>query len=150
MLDRSPGDSASTFCGHQWRSGRQCGAGTTAIEVVSSIFLSIGFSRWIQHPVQSSAATWTLKSHTDSRHSIIADAAVRRFQCQRAYLRAHGGIRWMNSRNAILQGQRPNAGHFGALQQVDVTLRNVCPAYTQGGTFHAQDQPLTSSSHRNF
>jgi hypothetical protein len=72
-----------------------------------------------------------LKTFANFQHSIIADAAVRRFQCQRAYLRAHAGIRWMNSRNGILQGQKPNAGHFGALQQVDATLRNV-----RQGTFN--------------
>lgn len=57
--------------------------------------------------------------------SIITDAAVRRFQCQRAYLRAHTGLRWMNSRNSILRGQKPNASHLGALQQADATMRNV-------------------------
>jgi hypothetical protein len=68
-----------------------------------------------------------MKKHiADFEHSIIADAAVRRFQCQRAYLRAHAGLRWMNSRNTILRGQKPNASHLGALQQVDATLRNVC------------------------
>jgi hypothetical protein len=57
---------------------------------------------------------------------IITDAAVRRFQCQRAYLLANAALRWVNARNSILRGQRPNAGHQGALQQVDATLRNVC------------------------
>ncbi|KAH9875734.1 hypothetical protein IAQ61_003198 [Plenodomus lingam] len=60
-----------------------------------------------------------------SEHSIITDAAVRRFQCQRAYLRANAGLRWMNSRNSILRGQKPNASHLGLLQQADATLRNV-------------------------
>lgn len=31
----------------------------------------------------------------------------------------------MNSRYSILQGQKPNASHLAALQQVDGTLRNV-------------------------
>ncbi|KAJ4991511.1 hypothetical protein SVAN01_02892 [Stagonosporopsis vannaccii] len=57
--------------------------------------------------------------------TIITDAAVRRFQCQRAYLRAHAGLRWMNSRYSILRGQKPNASHQAALQQVDGTLRNL-------------------------
>ena len=61
-----------------------------------------------------------------SEDRIITDAAVRRFQCQRAYLRAHAGLRWMNSRSNILRGQRPTASHFAALQQVDNTLRTVC------------------------
>jgi hypothetical protein len=65
------------------------------------------------------------KQQLTSEHSIITDAAVRRFQCQRAYLRANAGLRWMNSRNSILRGQKPNANHLGALQQADATLRNV-------------------------
>ncbi|KAF2654705.1 hypothetical protein K491DRAFT_705091 [Lophiostoma macrostomum CBS 122681] len=55
--------------------------------------------------------------------AIIVDAAVRRFQCQRAYLRAHAGLRWMNSRNSVLRGQKPNASHLSALQSADSTLR---------------------------
>lgn len=55
--------------------------------------------------------------------AIITDAAVRRFQCQRAYLRAHAGLRWMNSRNSILRGQKPNASHLSALQATDNNLR---------------------------
>jgi hypothetical protein len=65
-----------------------------------------------------------------SESRIITDAAVRRFQCQRAYLRAHAGLRWMNTRNSILRGQKPNASHLGALQQADATLRNVCQIMT--------------------
>ena len=60
--------------------------------------------------------------------SIITDAAVRRFQCQRAYLRAHAGLRWMNSRNSILRGQKPNASHLGALQQADAYVENTLRA----------------------
>ncbi|KAF2871618.1 hypothetical protein BDV95DRAFT_607044 [Massariosphaeria phaeospora] len=55
--------------------------------------------------------------------AIITDAAARRFQCQRAYLRAHAGLRWMNTRNSILRGQKPNASHVNALQSTDSTLR---------------------------
>lgn len=61
----------------------------------------------------------------DARARIIADAAVRRFQCQRSYLRAHAGMRWMDSRSQILRGQRPNASHFAALQAADNNLRMV-------------------------
>lgn len=60
-----------------------------------------------------------------SETSIIVDAAVRRFQCQRAYLRAHAGLRWMNTRNSVLRGQKPNASHLSALQAADSTLRMV-------------------------
>lgn len=62
--------------------------------------------------------------------TIITDAAVRRFQCQRAYLRSHAGLRWMNSRQSILRGQKPNASHMAALQQIDGTLRNELLAIT--------------------
>jgi hypothetical protein len=66
-----------------------------------------------------------MQQQLTSERRIIADAAVRRFQCQRAYLLAHAALRWINSRNSILRGQKPNASHLGALQQVDATLRNV-------------------------
>ncbi|KAF2643654.1 hypothetical protein P280DRAFT_214014 [Massarina eburnea CBS 473.64] len=55
---------------------------------------------------------------------IITDAAVRRFQCQRAYLKAHAGLRWMNTRSSILKGKQPNASHLHALQEADSTLRD--------------------------
>ncbi|KAF2832532.1 hypothetical protein CC86DRAFT_341122 [Ophiobolus disseminans] len=76
--------------------------------------------------------------------TIITDAAVRRFQCQRAYLLANAGLRWMNSRNSVLRGQKPNAGHLGALQQADATLRNasflpsITDAYVES-TLRSQD-----------
>lgn len=89
-----------------------------------------------------------------SEHRIITDAAVRRFQCQRAYLRAHAGLRWMNSRYSILRGQRPNASHLAALAQVDGTLRTV----RQGPLHHTTPclpslhYPYSSTNmlHRNF
>ncbi|KAL6707253.1 hypothetical protein ACN47E_004241 [Coniothyrium glycines] len=74
--------------------------------------------------------------------AIITDAAVRRFECQRAYLRANAGIRWVNSRNSILRGQRPNASHLAALQQADATLRNELAGTTDTwveSTLRAQD-----------
>ncbi|OAG11575.1 uncharacterized protein CC84DRAFT_40620 [Paraphaeosphaeria sporulosa] len=74
--------------------------------------------------------------------AIIVDAAVRRFQCQRAYLRAHAGLRWMNSRNSILRGQKPNASHFASLQAADSTLRMELLAITDShvdNTLRAQD-----------
>ncbi|KAF2249987.1 hypothetical protein BU26DRAFT_530508 [Trematosphaeria pertusa] len=74
--------------------------------------------------------------------AIIADAAVRRFQCQRAYLRAHAGLRWMNTRNSILRGHKPNASHLSALQAADSTLRMELLAITDAhveNTLRAQD-----------
>ncbi|KAF2430100.1 hypothetical protein EJ08DRAFT_251308 [Tothia fuscella] len=55
--------------------------------------------------------------------SVLVDASVRRFQCQRCYLKAVAGLRWMRSRNAILGGQRPYTGHTAQLQLVDSQLR---------------------------
>ncbi|KAF2704645.1 hypothetical protein K504DRAFT_108605 [Pleomassaria siparia CBS 279.74] len=67
--------------------------------------------------------------------SIIVDAAVRRFQCQRSFLRSHAGLRWINSRNSILRGQKPNASHMSALQATDMTLRmellSITDAYVE-------------------
>ncbi|KAF2850413.1 hypothetical protein T440DRAFT_87223 [Plenodomus tracheiphilus IPT5] len=80
----------------------------------------------LQQPFAGSAgaATGDPERERQQLKAIITDAAVRRFQCQRAYLRANAGLRWMNSRNSILRGQKPNASHLGALQQADATLRN--------------------------
>ncbi|KAF2011066.1 hypothetical protein BU24DRAFT_355462 [Aaosphaeria arxii CBS 175.79] len=72
----------------------------------------------------SGAPGGDLEAEKAQLQMIIVDAAVRRFQCQRAYLRAHAGLRWMNSRNSILRGQKPHAGHFEALQAADNTLRS--------------------------
>lgn len=74
--------------------------------------------------------------------SIIIDSAVRRFQCQRAYLRAHAVLRWMNSRNLILRGQRPNANHFTDLQAADNALRMEVILITDihvGNSLRSQD-----------
>ncbi|KAF2765601.1 hypothetical protein EJ03DRAFT_319167 [Teratosphaeria nubilosa] len=54
---------------------------------------------------------------------IIIDAAVRRFKAQKLYLQITAALRWMNARAAILQGQRPHAGHAPALQQIRSALR---------------------------
>nr|POF01254.1 hypothetical protein CFP56_21202 [Quercus suber] len=54
---------------------------------------------------------------------ILTDAAVRRFKAQKLYLQVTAALRWVNSRTAILQGQRPHAGHAPALQQIRNTLR---------------------------
>ncbi|PSN72408.1 hypothetical protein BS50DRAFT_250965 [Corynespora cassiicola Philippines] len=74
--------------------------------------------------------------------TIIIDAAVRRFQCQRAYLRAHAGLRWMNTRNSILRGQKPNASHLSQLQAADNTLRmellSISDTYVEN-TLRSQD-----------
>ncbi|KAH7551647.1 hypothetical protein BM1_09281 [Bipolaris maydis] len=80
----------------------------------------------LQTPFASSTPSGTGDLEYEKRQlrAIIVDAAVRRFQCQRAYLRANAGLRWMNTRQSILRGQKPNASHMAALQQADATLRN--------------------------
>ncbi|KAF2025708.1 hypothetical protein EK21DRAFT_116562 [Setomelanomma holmii] len=88
------------------------------------------------------AATGDPEQEKQQLRTIITDAAVRRFQCQRAYLRAHTALRWMNTRNGILRGQKANASHFAALQQADATLRNERLAITDAHveyTLRSQD-----------
>ncbi|RMX89881.1 hypothetical protein D0869_00530 [Hortaea werneckii] len=60
---------------------------------------------------------------------IIVDAAARRFKAQKLYLQATAALRWINSRSAILQGQRAPAGHAPALQQIRNTLCAVSKGY---------------------
>ncbi|KAK5117034.1 hypothetical protein LTR62_006755 [Meristemomyces frigidus] len=54
---------------------------------------------------------------------IIADASIRRFRAQKLYLQATAALRWINARNAVLQGHRPHSGQTPALQQIRATLR---------------------------
>ncbi|KAF1358472.1 hypothetical protein EJ07DRAFT_166741 [Lizonia empirigonia] len=86
----------------------------------------------LQTPFSASAGSTTGDPERERQQlkTIITDAAVRRFQCQRAYLRAHAGLRWVNARHSVLRGQKPNASHIPALQQVDGTLRNELLAIT--------------------
>ncbi|KAI4113964.1 MAG: hypothetical protein LQ345_005164 [Seirophora villosa] len=59
---------------------------------------------------------------------IIIDASARRFQVKKIYLRAVAAVRWLNTRNAILQGEPANQGHAAQLQQANHTLRNELAA----------------------
>ncbi|MCJ1351665.1 MAG: hypothetical protein MMC33_001649 [Icmadophila ericetorum] len=61
---------------------------------------------------------------------VLLDATARRFRAQKIYLQTNAAIRWVNSRNAILQGQKPHAGHMLALQQVDAALRTELAGIT--------------------
>ncbi|MCJ1481431.1 hypothetical protein MMC06_001589 [Schaereria dolodes] len=61
---------------------------------------------------------------------VLLDASARRFQCQKILFRATAAVRWANARNAILQGQKPHAGHTMALQQIQGTLRAELNAIT--------------------
>ncbi|RXK33780.1 hypothetical protein BBD39_07745 [Arsenophonus endosymbiont of Bemisia tabaci Asia II 3] len=59
------------------------------------------------------------------QNRIIVDAAVRRHRAQKTFLRATAALRWVNSRAAILQGQRAQAIHEPALQQISIALQAV-------------------------
>ena len=56
---------------------------------------------------------------------IILDAATRRFQAHKIYLRASAGMRWVQIRAQILRGEKPAAKHVNALRVVDQRLRQV-------------------------
>ena len=79
-----------------------------------------------RYAVESSARLRRCDATTDGMHvSVMLDASARRFQAQKIYLRAVAAVRWVNSRNTILQGQRPHAGNAAALRQADTNLRAV-------------------------
>ncbi|QDS70600.1 hypothetical protein FKW77_000311 [Venturia effusa] len=71
-----------------------------------------------------------LETEKSQLQAVIIDASIRRFQCQRCYLRAIAGLRWMNGRSAILGGQRPHAGNTAQLQAIDLALRTELAAIT--------------------
>ncbi|KZF19035.1 hypothetical protein L228DRAFT_251593 [Xylona heveae TC161] len=88
---------------------------------------------------------------------IIVDASARRFKAQKIYLRATAAMRWINSRNAVLQGQKPHAGHAASLRAIDATLRaelngisdervltDIRSADHQNGRWIQEDPPLQS------
>ncbi|KAI9881453.1 MAG: hypothetical protein M1830_000015 [Pleopsidium flavum] len=60
---------------------------------------------------------------TETFRSIVLDASARRFQAQKILLRATAAIRWVNSRNGVLQGQKPHATHGPALHAANNNLR---------------------------
>ncbi|KKY13426.1 hypothetical protein UCDDS831_g09031 [Diplodia seriata] len=53
---------------------------------------------------------------------VLLDSSIRRFRCQRVYLRATAAMRWINSRSAIL---REEGASSSALQKVDASLQSV-------------------------
>lgn len=56
---------------------------------------------------------------------VLLDASIRRFRCQKIYLRATAAMRWINSRDAILgEGTAGNANPT-TLRGVDDTLQAV-------------------------
>lgn len=68
---------------------------------------------------------------------------MRRFQAQKIYLRAVAALRWVNARQAVLAGQRPQAVHAAALAQVRNQLRAV-----RGFFSHPHSRPLSLSEGR--
>ncbi|KAL1650728.1 hypothetical protein SLS58_000846 [Diplodia intermedia] len=52
---------------------------------------------------------------------VLLDSSIRRFRCQRVYLRATAAMRWINSRSAIL---REEGASSSALQKVDASLQS--------------------------
>ena len=56
---------------------------------------------------------------------VITDASARRFQAQKIFLRAAAAIKWVQLRQSILQGGKPQTSHLQALRQADTALRNV-------------------------
>ncbi|KAL9135544.1 MAG: hypothetical protein Q9175_003252 [Cornicularia normoerica] len=56
---------------------------------------------------------------------VIIDASARRFEAQKIFLRAAAAVQWVQRRQSILQGRKPQNGHLQALRQADSTLRNV-------------------------
>ncbi|OJD34601.1 uncharacterized protein BKCO1_2200068 [Diplodia corticola] len=53
--------------------------------------------------------------------AVLLDSSIRRFRCQRVYLRATAAMRWINSRGALLREEGASAE---ALQKVDESLQS--------------------------
>ncbi|KAK4503783.1 hypothetical protein PRZ48_004698 [Zasmidium cellare] len=112
----------------------------------------------LQQPFQSEAAQRGDEEQNKAQlRRIIVDAAVRRFQAKRLYMRATAALRWVNARTTILQGQRPHAGHAPALQQIRNQLRSELATITDArvdaslrqadtaeGKWLAEDPPLAT------
>lgn len=61
----------------------------------------------------------------DINDSVILDAAARRFQAHKIYLRAAAAKRWALNRSNILRGQRPTPAHDAQLKAVSSTFHQV-------------------------
>lgn len=59
--------------------------------------------------------------------AVLLDSSIRRFRCQRVYLRATAAMRWINSRSAIL---REEGASSSALQKVDASLQSELASIT--------------------
>jgi hypothetical protein len=66
-----------------------------------------------------------LGNNIDEQPRIILDASTRRFQAHKVYLRAAAATRWVNMRQQILRGEKPNGQHANALRAIDRRLDDV-------------------------
>ncbi|KAI5208191.1 hypothetical protein E4T39_01596 [Aureobasidium subglaciale] len=89
---------------------------------------------------------------------VMVDASIRRFKIQQTYLKASAALRWVNSRTAILGGNRPQPVHAPALQQIANTMRSVSLPSSKGfvtstrfwgcmDPIHALGNPRVTASH---
>ena len=60
---------------------------------------------------------------------VILDAAARRFQAHKIYLRAAAAKRWAMHRYNILGGQRPTQAHAAQLKAVSNSFKQVGCAF---------------------
>ena len=61
----------------------------------------------------------------DYGSSILLDASGRRFRANKICRQAAAATRWVNVRNSILQGQRPDVHHAYQLMHCDQALEAV-------------------------
>ncbi|KAI9715505.1 MAG: hypothetical protein M1828_000812 [Chrysothrix sp. TS-e1954] len=66
---------------------------------------------------------------------IIHDASTRRFIAHRIYLQATAAMRWINTRESILQGEQPTSAHSRALEDNDETMRAELASITDDRVF---------------
>ncbi|MCJ1450771.1 hypothetical protein MMC28_001105 [Mycoblastus sanguinarius] len=112
----------------------------------------------VQYPVELLHPP-TGPNETEKRQlqRVIVDGSARRFQAQKIHLRATAAVKWINRRNAILQGRKPQNGNIALLQQADNDLRNDIAAITnerivngfrtvdQQAGYWLQDDPSTQT-----
>jgi len=94
---------------------------------------------WLRHAISEAQSVLAQEYNHEPQHPqgdpeseksllklIIIDANIRRFQCQRAYMRAVVCRRWVDVRAAVLQGQPANPtnqAQVAQLQTLDASLR---------------------------
>jgi hypothetical protein len=79
--------------------------------------------------IQTAHATAPSRHHLgnniDEQPRIILDASTRRFQAHKVYLRAAAATRWIQMRQQVLRGEKPNGRHANALRAIDQRLHDV-------------------------